>query len=144
MKIRVATDDDVAVIHRIERACFTDPWSASSFRSMFAHPQVQATVAERDGAVVGYCVAWMVGDEAELANIAVDPSVRRAGVGAQLLDQFLRAADGHGVTATYLEVRAGNAAALRLYESRGFVATGRRKRYYRDPVEDAVVMRRAK
>ena len=70
--------------------------------------------------------------------------MRRAGVGAKLLDQFLRAADGHGVTATYLEVREGNAAALRLYESRGFVATGRRKGYYRHPVEDAVVMRRGK
>ena len=144
MKIRVATADDVAAIHRIERACFTDPWSASSFRSMFAHPQVWATVAEREGAVVGYCVAWMVGDEAELANIAVEPSLRRAGVGAKLLDQFLRAADGHGVTATYLEVREGTTAALRLYESRGFVATGRRKRYYRHPEEDAVVMRRTK
>lgn len=144
MKIRVATEDDVADIHRIERACFTDPWSASSFRSMLVHPRVHATVAERDGAVVGYCFAWIVGDEAEVANIAVEPTMRRAGVGALLLDQFLRIADGHGVMSTHLEVREGNAAALRLYESRGFAAAGRRKRYYRRPDEDAVVMRREK
>lgn len=142
MKIRLATEDDVATIHRIERACFGDPWSAASFRSMLVHPQVHATVAEREGAVIGYCLAWIVGDEAELANIAVDPTVRRQGVGVALLDQFLHSADGHDVMTTYLEVRAGNNAALRLYESRGFKAAGRRKRYYRKPDEDAIVMRR--
>lgn len=142
MIIRVATEDDVAGIHRIERACFGDPWSASSFRAMLVHPQVHATVAERGGAVIGYCLAWIVGDEAELANIAVDPAARRQGVGADLLDQFLLSADGHGVTTTFLEVRAGNDAALRLYASRGFAPVGRRKRYYRKPDEDAIVMRR--
>lgn len=140
----MATEDDVAAIHRIERASFSDPWSVTSFRSMLVHPQVHAMVVEREGAVVGYCIAWIVGDEAELANIAVEPGLRRAGVGARLLDHFLRTADGHGVLTTYLEVREGNAAALRLYESRGFLAMGRRKRYYRKPDEDAVVMRREK
>lgn len=141
--IRRAADDDVAAIHRIERASFGDPWSAASFRSMLAHPQMHATVAERAGVVVGYCIAWIVGDEAELANIAVDPALRRLGVGAVLLDHLLHTVDGHGKCTVYLEVREGNAAARALYRSRGFVASGRRKRYYRKPDEDAVIMRRA-
>ncbi|MHB1299101.1 MAG: ribosomal protein S18-alanine N-acetyltransferase [Gemmatimonadaceae bacterium] len=140
--IRRATEEDVAAIHAIEVESFGDPWSVGSFRSTLAHPQVVAKVAERAGKVIGYSIAWIVGDEAELANLAIDRAARRTGVGAALLDDLLVTLDGQAAVTVYLEVREGNAAARALYESRGFVETGRRKGYYRNPDEDALVMRR--
>lgn len=142
-QVRRAVSADVPAIHRIECASFGDPWSEASFRAMLDHPQVRMTVAEVSGEIVGYTVALVVGTEAELANLAVDADRRRTGVGGRLLDDLLQALDGHGTDATYLEVRAGNEAAQRLYAGRGFVAAGRRVGYYRSPTEDAIVMRRA-
>ena len=100
----------------------------------------EASVGE--GGVVGYVVAWLVVDEAEVANIAVASEARGLGVGARLLDDALDAARRHGATTVYLEVRDSNAAARALYASRGFQQIGRRRHYYRKPVEDALVMRR--
>ena len=138
-------------MHQIERAAFTDPWSYQSFIELLTNPRVLFAVAERgrhaadaaDAAeVIGYVVAWFVVDEAEVANVAVAPEVRGQGVGARLLDEALSAARVHGAASVYLEVRDSNAAARALYASRGFVQIGRRRRYYRRPVEDALVMRR--
>jgi [ribosomal protein S18]-alanine N-acetyltransferase len=141
--VRVAREDDLDAIVRIERASFGDPWSAASFRAMMESARGHARVAVRDNAVVGYCIAWTVGDEAELANIAVDPTLRRAGIGASLLDDLLQVVDAPPGATLYLEVRASNEAAQALYRSRGFEAAGRRKGYYAHPTEDAIVMRRA-
>lgn len=140
--IRPATDADVAAIVGIERASFGDPWSEGSFRSMLARGDVQALVAAGPKEVLGYAIAFRVEAEAELANLAVAPTARRAGVGGRLLDELLRILTGGGVTAVYLEVRAGNRAAIELYASRGFAPVGRRTKYYTGPVEDAVVMKR--
>ena len=142
LRIRDAQDADVDAIVRIERSSFGDPWSAASFRSVIAAERGHARVAERDGVVVGYCIGWRVGDEAELANLAVDPASRRSGVGARLLDDLLALADAAPGATLFLEVREGNAAAQALYRNRGFAAVGRRARYYANPTEDAVVMRR--
>lgn len=140
--IRRADAADIPAIHAIEQAVFSDPWSAAAFASMLAQPLVRATVAARDGAVVGYCIAWVLGDEGELANLAVAPGARRSGIGAALLDDLLAAVEAGGGATLHLEVRDSNAAAQALYRSRGFVASGRRRRYYRNPTEDALVMRR--
>lgn len=140
--IRPAREEDVAAIHLIERASFGDPWSAASFRAMLTQPQVLASVAVREGAVVGYCIAWHLADEAEVANLAVTAEARRAGIGAALLDDLLRTLHDRGGATVYLEVRASNAAAQALYASRGFAVAGRRRGYYRSPTEDAIVMRR--
>ena len=140
MVLRRATEKDIAAIHAIEVASFSDPWSAASFRSMLAQPQVRATVALRDGVLVGYAVAWVIADEAELANLAVAPAARGAGVGAALTRELLSAIDAAGGATVYLEVREGNSAALALYRGLGFDESGRRKGYYRRPVEDAIVM----
>lgn len=140
--IRDAQVSDVPAVVDIERASFSDPWSAQSFRGLVAQPPARFRVAELMGAIAGYSVAWQVGDEAELANLAVAAAARRQGVGRALLDDLLRHADERGVATTYLEVRESNAAAQALYRSRGFAEAGRRRHYYREPVEDAVVMRR--
>jgi len=142
--LRPAAEGDLPSIVAIEKASFSDPWTLASFRSMLALPQVMATVAEEEGVVVGYTVAWVVGDEAELANLAVAPARRGTGIGARLLDSLLGALDARGGATIYLEVRDSNEAAQALYRSRGFTSAGRRKGYYRLPSEDAVVMRRAR
>lgn len=91
--------------------------------------------------LIGYVVAWCVVDEAEIANIAVAPEARGLGVGAALLDAAVGDARTLGATTMFLEVREGNSAARRLYASRGFTEIGRRRGYYRKPLEDALVLR---
>ncbi len=142
LSVRPATLADLPAILSIERIAFSDPWTADAFRSMLGQDHVLTTVAERDGGLVGYSVAWAVGDEAELANLAVAPEHRGTGVAKRLLDQLLAELEVRGGATIYLEVRDSNAAAQGLYRSRGFTAAGRRKGYYRKPNEDAVVMRR--
>ncbi len=140
--LRPASDADLPGILSIERIAFSDPWTADAFRSMLAQPHVLSTVAVRAGAVVGYSVAWVIGDEAELANLAVAPPERGTGIAKRLLDHLLAELEARGGATVYLEVRDSNAAAQGLYRSRGFTAAGRRKGYYHKPTEDAVVMRR--
>jgi ribosomal-protein-alanine N-acetyltransferase len=98
-----------------------------------------ATVAGL-GEVVGFAVASLVAPEAELENIAVDPEVQRRGIGRQLLSQLVKHLRHAGIETLHLEVRISNSAAIGLYKSLGFNETGRRPRYYSDPVEDAVLM----
>jgi [ribosomal protein S18]-alanine N-acetyltransferase len=143
--IRPATRDDLPAILAIERASFSDPWSRGSFASLLERPRVFFAVAVEGPhrAVVGHVVTWFVVDEAELANLAVVPGSRRRGIGAALLGAALDAAEARGARVMYLEVRASNRAALALYGSRGFEEAGRRRDYYRRPVEDALILRRA-
>jgi len=143
ISIDAVREDDIAAIVAIERAAFSDPWSARSFRDALEHPAVYFGCA-RSGAdgVLGYVVAWFVADEGEIANLAVAPAGRGSGIGKTLLDAALEEGGRRGVDAVYLEVRDSNERARRLYHSRGFEEVGRRREYYRRPVEDAIVLRR--
>jgi [ribosomal protein S18]-alanine N-acetyltransferase len=91
--------------------------------------------------VVGYVVMWLVADEAELANLAVAPGRRRVGIGRFLLDSAMAEALARGAKSLHLEVRESNVAARALYGGRGFLAVGRRPAYYRNPTEDALLLR---
>lgn len=143
ISIRPTIANDVPAMASIEALAFSDPWPASSFHQLLAHPfSRMATAVDESGAVVGYCVMLRAADEAEIANIATAPGIRRRGVGAQLLGDAIDAGTTAGVVAMFLEVRESNTAARALYSSRGFVAVGRRRGYYRRPVEDALVLRR--
>jgi ribosomal-protein-alanine N-acetyltransferase len=139
---RMATSRDIDRVSLIERASFSDPWSRGSFDRLVGDPRVHFAVAcEPNDTVVGYVVAWFVMDEGEIADIAVAPEVRGRGIGAVLLGSAVRAARTRGASAIYLEVRDSNAAARHLYATHGFTEVGRRRRYYRKPVEDALVLR---
>jgi ribosomal-protein-alanine N-acetyltransferase len=141
--IAVVTEKDLPAIAVIEREAFTDPWSEKSFREALAHPSIYFVAARGDaGEVLGYVVAWFVADEGQIANLAVAPSGWGHGIGRSLLDAALREAVLRKATEVYLEVRDSNERARRLYRSRGFEEVGRRRGYYRRPVEDAIVLRR--
>ena len=141
--IGAATADDVESVVAIEKQAFSDPWSANSFHEALAHPAVYFACARSGGRdIVGYVVAWFAADEGEIANLAVAPSGWGSGIGRGLLNAALSAASARDVKAVYLEVRDSNDRARRLYQSSGFEEIGRRRRYYRRPVEDAIVLRR--
>src|SRR5438128_1619883 len=127
--IRPARLADVGDVGAIERAVFSDPWSARLRR--------------RQGVVAGYVVAHSAADEGEILNLGVAPTHRRQGIGRALVERVLQELAGLGVRTVYLEVRASNTSARRLYESLGFGEVARRAGYYRRPVEDAVVLRAA-
>lgn len=95
---------------------------------------------ERSHSLAGYIVARMGADELHINNVAVRENYRRRGIGRSLLDRILEAGRRSGVACAFLELRAGNRAALSLYEKCGFRVTARRQRYYTEPVEDALVM----
>jgi ribosomal-protein-alanine N-acetyltransferase len=149
VRLRRATAEDVPAVAALERLSFSDPWSPDSFAQLVRNPDAFFMVADR-GATgdppeppIGYLVAWFVLDEGEVANVAVAAAARGTGVGARLLDAALAEAGRRGTAQLFLEVRESNTVARQLYASRGFVELGRRRRYYRQPVEDALVLRRA-
>lgn len=141
--IRPARAADAARIAPIERRCFSDPWSVGAFEEVFRFPLGLGLIAEHNGDVGGYLVARAVAGEGEIMNLAVAPEHRREGLGRRLLEAGLEALAGRGAAQVYLEVRSGNEAARALYQRRGFQAVGRRAGYYRNPDEDAIVLRLA-
>lgn len=94
-----------------------------------------------DGGLVGYAAVWTIVDQAEIGNVAVAPESRGRGAGRALVREALNRARERGGRECFLEVRESNSIAQTLYESFGFVAVGRRRRYYNSPVEDALIMR---
>ena len=140
--IRPASAADVRDVSAIERAVFSDPWSAHDFAECVSS-DVPFLVAEEHGTVAGYVVAHHAADEGEILNLGVATAHRRQGLGRALVEGVVAMLAGRGVRVVYLEVRESNAGARRLYQSLGFGEVARRARYYRRPVEDAVVLRAA-
>ena len=143
-KLRPATTGDSARIHEVERASFPSPWSLESFLDLILRKDVEVWVAEGSlGRVEAYTVWWTVFGEAEVANLAVHPDHRGSGLGGRLLDSALSQMETNGAHTAFLEVRASNDPARRLYASRGFEVIAVRPGYYRKPVEDALIMSRS-
>jgi len=138
--IRPACAADVPAVAAIEREVFADPWSANDFQECVAGG-VLFSVATAGPVVVGYVVAHHAADEGEILNLGVTHGHRRRGVGRELVRHVLGELSRRTVKVAFLEVRESNTAARRLYESLGFVGVGRRRRYYRRPIEDAVILR---
>lgn len=139
--IRRAVVADAPALVALERACFGDPWSEASFREALDTPWTFGLVADDAGVIAGYLIGRDVAGSGEVLNLAVDPSVRRGGIGAALLDEGLRTLGERGAEEVFLEVRASNSAAIELYRASGFRPVGIRADYYRNPKEDALVLR---
>ena len=138
--IRPLVAADVPAVVAIERRVFVDPWSAEFFRSELGLAIVHARVAELDGRIAGYLVAWLGEGEGHLGNLAVIPEARRVGVARRLLEDLLARARDERVRRIALEVRVSNAAAQALYGAYGFRLAGLRRGYYRESGEDALIM----
>lgn len=140
--LREPVSADAAAIIAIENACFSDPWEDENFQRIAESPEGNCRVAEQDGRVVGYWIGSRIDDEAELANLAVDPELHHKGIGRLLLEDFLVHVGAPQGTTIFLEVRASNTPAIQLYRRYGFTDLARRKGYYQHPEEDALVMAR--
>jgi ribosomal-protein-alanine N-acetyltransferase len=110
-----------------------DPQSRAQFRTTL--------VVEQSGTVVGFIVGHQVEDEWEIENIAVTGSARRCGLGSRLVGELLDLVRSRGGKSIFLEVRESNRAARSLYEKWAFLEVGRRKMYYQNPAEDALVLK---
>lgn len=138
--IRRMTPDDLRAVSLLDKLSFNQPWPPNAFEIELKNPGARCWVAEVEDQVVGALVLWRVLDEAELATLAVRPDFRRRGIARVLLQTALESAYAEGARICQLEVRAGNEAAQKLYESFGFAVVGRRLKYYRDNGEDALLM----
>jgi len=140
MEIIEASAEYLDAIAELEIRAFAVPWSKKTFESAFAADTVSFFAAVEDGALLGYACLMAVPPEGELMNIAVDDAYRGRGIGSALMEAVLEKASALGTESVYLEVRESNAAARHLYEKYGFSVIGRRRNYYRKPVEDAILM----
>ncbi len=139
--VRPAEAQDLDAVLEVERASFSLPWGRESFRSLIGLSRATFLVADVGGDVVGHAVAWWAGGEGEVANLAVRPGHRGRGIATLLLDHLLLRARQEKLEALFLEVRTSNAPALELYLRRGFEQVGVRQAYYRNPTEDARILR---
>lgn len=132
----------IAEIVRLEARCFSDPWGSEAFASVCENGMYTYYMAVDpvSGSICGYGGMYTVLDSADITNIAVLPDYRQRGIASQLLEALIKHAVQNGVAALHLEVRESNSAAHRLYMKFGFETDGRRKKYYRHPTEDAILM----
>ena len=135
-------ESHVAQVAQLEKICFSDPWSENSVASELNNKLSLWLVAEEGERVAGYIGSQTVMDETDMMNVAVHPDFRRQGIAEKLILELidrLKTMKSHCLT---LEVRASNDPAIALYGKLGFEQVGRRKNYYRNPREDALILRK--
>lgn len=141
INIRRMTLEDLPAVVALDQMSFSLPWPERSFRfELTDNPASRCWVAEADGRIAGMIVAWLLVDEAHIATLATHPDHRRQGIARELLSHALRCMAEEGAVSSLLEVRESNAAAQELYRQFGYEAVGRRRRYYKDTDEDAILM----
>ncbi|HSM72131.1 MAG TPA: ribosomal protein S18-alanine N-acetyltransferase [Anaerolineales bacterium] len=135
------TLDDIPAVVELDKLSFSLPWPERSFRfELTDNTASRCWVYELDGKIVGMIVAWLLADEAHIATISTHPEHRRQGIARKLLTYALRYMSKEGAVSSFLEVRETNHAAQEMYHEFGYKAAGRRKRYYKDTGEDAILM----
>ena len=142
MNIVPMNEHHVPQIALLERECFADPWSEQSIASELHNPLSLWLVAQEGQTLLGYVGSQTCQDETDMMNIAVSPASRRQGVARALIEALVSALRQRGSRQLTLEVRASNGPARQLYESLGFLQVGLRKNYYRNPKEDALILRK--
>ena len=141
LQIRKMHLEDIPVVVQLDQISFSQPWPERSFRyELTNNPASRSWVAEVDGHIAGMVVGWMLVDEMHIATIATHPDYRRQGIASKLLSHILLQSIDEGAQTSFLEVRESNYAAQEMYRKFGYEKTGRRRRYYRDNDEDAILM----
>jgi ribosomal-protein-alanine N-acetyltransferase len=144
MSLRPATPLDCAPLATLHRACFADAWSAVSFHTLLSSPGVSALLAPSGTKPAGFILWRVAADEAEVLSLGVLPLARRRGLARALVLAAAAAAFENGSQSLFLEVAAGNRAALALYSGLGFAQAGLRPAYYKQPdgtVADALILK---
>lgn len=140
LTFRAMTTEDADAIAELEAQSFTMPWKRDDFWREAQNELATYIVGELDGKIVAYAGAWVSFNQAEVTSVAVVPELRGQGVGTILFGELIKAVKARGATAITLEVRPSNTAALKLYKSFGLRSVGRRRGYYLDNGEDALIM----
>ncbi len=136
------TLEQVPQVAQLEKLCFADPWSENSVASELNNPLSFWLVAMEGERLAGYVGSQSVMGESDMMNVAVHPDFRRQGIGRQLIEELIAELKKRDCYSLTLEVRASNAPAIALYETLGFLEAGRRRNYYRNPKEDALILRK--
>ena len=142
IKILPMNQTHVSQVAALEKICFHTPWSENSIASELKNELALWLVAVEEDCVVGYVGSQTVFPETDMMNIAVAPERRREGIAEVLVDSLVVELKRMGSTSLTLEVRASNAPAIGLYTKKGFHEVGLRKNYYRNPKEDALILRK--
>ena len=142
MIITNMTIGHVAQVAELEKICFQDPWSEKSVATELEHDYSLWLVALEGETVVGYIGSQTSYGETDMMNVAVHPDHRRKGIGEKLIVALMNELKARECVSLALEVRASNAPAIALYEKLGFGRIGLRKNYYRNPKEDALILRK--
>jgi ribosomal-protein-alanine N-acetyltransferase len=137
-----ATEADLDAVAALESESFTNPWPRATLVWELENSDVTRAYLLKDdtGAVVAFCVCWVIFDELHINTLAVAPAARRRGIATAILRHVIAEAVGSGVTRATLEVRASNTAALGLYQRLGFHVAATRRGYYAKPAEDALIL----
>jgi ribosomal-protein-alanine N-acetyltransferase len=139
--IRKMTLKDLEQVVAIDQISFSLPWPARSFQFELTDNEAsRCWVADLDGRVIAMLVGWFIVDELHVATIATHPEFRGNGIGSKILLHALYSAKEEGAVKSFLEVRESNEVAKNMYRSFGFVEDGRRREYYKDNGEDAILM----
>ena len=142
IRYELMNEAHVAQIAQLERRCFSDPWSENSIRSELTGRLSLWVVALDGDTVAGYIGSQSVLGESDMMNVAVAPEYRRRGIAQALILELIRRLSQQGNRSLMLEVRASNTPAITLYHKLGFAQVGRRPNYYRNPKEDALILRK--
>lgn len=142
IRIERMNDSHVSQIAALEKQCFSDPWSEKSVASELQNPLSLWLVAMEGEALAGYVGSQSVMGESDVMNVAVAPQFRRQGIGQALINTLVQELVQKGNYALSLEVRVSNEPARAFYAKLGFTQAGRRPNYYRNPKEDALILRK--
>ena len=143
VSIRQMKVEDAAAIAEMEHQTFSDAWSEKAILDTLRNPKTICLVAEKIGKIVGYCIVYTADDEADIARIAVLKESRRFGVASELIHALDVICWENQIQIIMLDVRVSNDGARAFYEKHGFTQDGIRENYYKNPIEDAILMSRA-
>lgn len=143
VSIRQMKVEDAAAIAEMEHQTFSDAWSEKAILDTLRNPKTICLVAEKIGKIVGYCIVYTADDEADIARIPVLKESRRFGIASELIHALDVICWENQIQIIMLDVRVSNDGARAFYEKHGFTQDGIRENYYKNPIEDAILMSRA-
>lgn len=142
LSITMMDKDDIDEILEISSKSFHISWSRNSYENELINPNATYFIAKFDNKVIGFAGTWIILDESQITNIAVDPNFRNNKVASKLLETLILYCSKKGCTSFTLEVRENNEPAKNLYMNHGFKIEGLRKGYYQDNKENALIMQK--